>query len=312
MPLIPLGRPLAAKRTNKNQRIACPPNIKTLPLQSKENDITKHQNKTTMYNEQIESLISAALADGMLTEKEKQVLFKKAQAQGIDLDEFEIVLDARLVELEKAEKAKAAAAPKSNKLGDVKKCPNCGAIVQSYLGACPECGYGFEDMTANLTSRKLAEKLEKTTNEWDNKISTLSAKSNRENDVSDKVWELKKQKEKALAQLIMTTPLPTTKADLFEFMTMTQAAFLSKSTPYHSADAYYTKYQEAMLKAKSLFTKDEIFIAMINDEQNVQEKYRKIHKKQPKVGLKPETKMLIVALILLLCLILIPLLVINL
>ena len=110
----------------------------------------------------------------------------------------------------------------------------------------------------------------------------------------------------------MTTPLPTTKADLFEFMTMTQAAFLSKSTPYHSADAYYTKYQEAMLKAKSLFTKDEIFIAMINDEQNVQEKYRKIHKKQHKVGLKPETKMLIVALILLLCLILIPLLVINL
>ena len=80
-----------------------------------------------MYNEQIESLISAALADGMLTEKEKQVLFKKAQSQGIDLDEFEMVLDARLVELEKAEKAKAAAAaPKSNKLGDVKKCPNCG------------------------------------------------------------------------------------------------------------------------------------------------------------------------------------------
>ena len=27
-----------------------------------------------MYNEQIESLISAALADGMLTEKEKQIV----------------------------------------------------------------------------------------------------------------------------------------------------------------------------------------------------------------------------------------------
>lgn len=247
-----------------------------------------------MYNEQIEALISAALADGMLTEKEKQILFKKAQAQGIDLDEFEMVLDARLVELEKAEKAKAAAAaPKSNKLGDVKKCPNCGAIVQSYLGACPECGYGFEDLSANLTSRTLAEKLEKTTNEWDNKISTQSKVSDGTDESKDKVWELKKQKEKALAQLIMTTPLPTTKADLFEFMTMTQAAFLSKSTPYHSADAYYTKYQEAMLKAKSLFAKDDIFIAMINEEQNVQEKYSKIHKKQPKVGLKPSIKILI-------------------
>ena len=56
-----------------------------------------------MYNEKIEQLIKSALADGVLTEKEKQVLFKNAQAAGIDLDEFEMVLDARLVELQKAE-----------------------------------------------------------------------------------------------------------------------------------------------------------------------------------------------------------------
>lgn len=241
-----------------------------------------------MYNEQIEALISAALADGMLTEKEKQVLFKKAQSQGIDLDEFEMVLDARLVELEKAEKAKAAAsAPKSNKVGDVKKCPNCGAIVQSYLGACPECGYGFEDMTANLTSRKLTEKLDKVAKEWDDKINTTK-------DNDDK-WELEKGKEQALAHAIMTTPLPNTKADLFEFMTMTQAAFLSSSTSYHSAAAYNTKYQESLIKAKSLFARDDIFSSIINDEQNVQEKYRKIHKKQPKVGLKPEYKYMIIS-----------------
>ena len=42
-----------------------------------------------MYNEQIEVLISAALADGVLTEKEKQILFKKAESMGIALDEFE-------------------------------------------------------------------------------------------------------------------------------------------------------------------------------------------------------------------------------
>ena len=32
----------------------------------------------SMYNEQLEKLIDYALADGELTEKEKQVLFKKA------------------------------------------------------------------------------------------------------------------------------------------------------------------------------------------------------------------------------------------
>ena len=51
-----------------------------------------------MYNEKIEALIKAALADGVLTEKEKQILFKRAQEEGVDLDEFEMVLDAREIE----------------------------------------------------------------------------------------------------------------------------------------------------------------------------------------------------------------------
>lgn len=52
-----------------------------------------------MYNEKIEALIKAALADGVLTEKEKQILLKRAQAEGIELDEFEMILDARLLHL---------------------------------------------------------------------------------------------------------------------------------------------------------------------------------------------------------------------
>jgi DnaJ-domain-containing protein 1 len=51
-----------------------------------------------MYSEKLEKLIELALADGVLTEKEKQVLFKNAEAEGIDLDEFEMVLDAKLFE----------------------------------------------------------------------------------------------------------------------------------------------------------------------------------------------------------------------
>ena len=51
-----------------------------------------------MYNDQIESLINLAIVDGNLTEKEKQILFKKAEAIGIDLDEFEMVIEAKLFE----------------------------------------------------------------------------------------------------------------------------------------------------------------------------------------------------------------------
>ena len=129
----------------------------------------------SMYNEQLEQLIDYALADGELTEKEKQVLFKKAESMGVDLDEFEMVLDARLVELKKKEaelshsqelelaKAKAAtqaSAPKSEKFGDVRKCPSCGAMLQSFQTKCDECGYEFRNIGVVNSSQKLFDLLQ--------------------------------------------------------------------------------------------------------------------------------------------------------
>ena len=185
-----------------------------------------------MYNEQIEALISAALADGMLTEKEKQVLFKKAQAQGIDLDEFEIILDARLVELEKAEKAKAAAAaPKSNKVGDVKKCPNCGTIVQSYQGICAECGYAFENIEVNYASKELSNLL-------------MKAKS-----------------EKDMATIIDTFPIPMEKAALIAFATWLAPQSLDVQNPL--SKSYQKKYDEVINKAKVTFINDKDILLLI-------------------------------------------------
>ena len=245
-----------------------------------------------MYNEQIEQLISAALADGTLTEKEKQILFKKAQSMRIDLDEFEMVLDARLVELQKAEKEKAEkAAPKSTKYGDVRKCPVCGALVPALTGVCPECGYEFSGVDANLTSKKLADKIEQVTNEWDSKINEVEGDNI---DSWDKKWEMKKAKEQAIAQAILSIPIPITKSDLYEFMTVTQVAFLSRITPYYSAEAYHTKYQEALIKARQLFPNDETFRAMLDENEEVQAQYQVIHKKQPKISfIKPSIKFML-------------------
>ena len=75
-----------------------------------------------MYNEQLEKLIEMALMDGELTEKEKQILFKKAETFGVDLDEFEMVLDAKVVEQQKK------GAP-TEKKDNVIKCPSCNDIV---------------------------------------------------------------------------------------------------------------------------------------------------------------------------------------
>ena len=83
-----------------------------------------------MYNKELEALIEAALADGVVTEKEKRVLFNKAQALGVDLDEFELVLNSRLAKIEKEyEKQAEAKAPKKEYKGELRKCPNCKANV---------------------------------------------------------------------------------------------------------------------------------------------------------------------------------------
>lgn len=201
-----------------------------------------------MYDEQIEGLISAALADGVLTEKEKQILFKKAQSMGIDLDEFEMVLDARLVELQKAEKEKAAkSAPKSDKYGTVRKCPACGAIVPAFQGVCPECGHEFMDVDANASSKKLAEQLLKENN-------------------------TNKQK-----RIIETFPLPNTKADLLEFLTALKPRISDVKDPL--SKSYFKKYQECIEKAKVTFPNDKLIAPFIADFINVKKEANSLSKK---------------------------------
>lgn len=215
-----------------------------------------------MYNEKIEQLIKAALADGVLTEKEKQVLFKRAQEHGIDLDEFEMVLDARLVELQKAEQEKREkSAPKSDKYGDVRKCPACGAIVGAFKGACPECGYEFSNVDANLSSKKLYDTLAK---------------------------ETSTQKKK---EIIETFPLPNTKADLLEFLTALKPRIQDVSDAY--SGAYLKKYAECIEKVKVAFANDKMLAPFIVDFDRIQDKInQKKRKEKTMAGIKRVSKLL--------------------
>lgn len=239
-----------------------------------------------MYDEKIEALIKAALADGVLTEKEKQVLFKRAQEAGIDLDEFEMVLDARLVELQKEEKEKAEkSAPKSNKYGDVRKCPTCGSLVPALATSCPDCGYEFAGIESNLSSQKLAAKIEQINQEYENKISSI-----KENISEDNKWSLKKNKINAIAQVVKNFPIPNTKADLFEFITSMQTKMLSEFISKAEGEAYFTKYNEAIIKSKAMCANDQMFASIISEHANIIAQYEQVKKKQKGFGMKPEVK----------------------
>lgn len=176
-----------------------------------------------MYNEKIEELINTALVDGVLTEKEKQVLFKKAQAEGIDLDEFEMVLDARLFELRKAAEAKLQkAAPNSNKLGDVRKCPNCGAVMGAFQMICPECGFEFSGVGPNKFVEEFSKKLQE-------KIEEYKRYGDGDFNILQELFEnlgygvIKKQRQKndiatIEADFVKNYPLPMTKEDCVEML----------------------------------------------------------------------------------------------
>lgn len=231
-----------------------------------------------LYNEKIETLISAALADGILTEKEKQVLFKKAQAEGIDLDEFEMVLDARLVEKNKKE----TSAPKSNKYGDVRKCPACGAMVPALSGACPECGYEFSGIEANLSSQKLAELLLAT----DYSLPSVSDIKDSgglfgittamkiEQLEKDKI-RIKKENDQKRRYIVETFPVPLTKSDLFEFLTSIKPRMYDVKDPLFKA--YLKKYEECINKAKVSFSNDDKFRSFIDSFENEKKSLKRKH-----------------------------------
>jgi len=175
-----------------------------------------------MYNEQLEKLIEMALMDGVLTEKEKQVLFKKAEALGVDLDEFEMVLEAKLYEKQQSmqQSTQATAAPKSDKFGDVKKCPACGSMVQSFQTKCPDCGHEYSNIESNVSIQKLFKMLNDAENERKEDgisvgkaIGGMFAKAYGIGNSGDKIDNKK-------MQIIKNFPIPTTKDDILEFLSL--------------------------------------------------------------------------------------------
>ena len=211
-----------------------------------------------MYNENLENLIDAALADGVLTEKEKQILFKRAESMGIDLDEFEMVLNARLVTLKEKEQSTKTAqksAPQSEKFGDIRKCPACGSLLQSFQTSCPDCGYEFRNVGSVNSAKSLfdllqavelrkADKLSAHDKDKSVRLNDLSQRHNSDSTMSKIIGgkqrketqeeerddlirefnrgknEIERQAMAEKANIIKNYPVPNSKEDLMELLAM--------------------------------------------------------------------------------------------
>lgn len=102
------------------------------------------------FSKSLEEVIEAALADGVITEKERAVLHKKAQQEGVDPDEIDVVIDGRLQQMQnEVDKAKQK----------VRKCPSCGEIIPAMTAVCPSCGQVID--TSNPDNKALQKYMNK-------------------------------------------------------------------------------------------------------------------------------------------------------
>lgn len=142
------------------------------------------------FSKQLEDLIEAALADGVITDKERSVLHKKALLEGVDPDEVDMILQGRL--------AKTRVTPSTEKRGNIVKCPNCGAPVKAGATRCDGCGYEFSNVKAVHSSSVFFEAIQK----------EMASKEERET------------RNEKINMMINSFPVPTTKEDILEFLYM--------------------------------------------------------------------------------------------
>lgn len=233
-----------------------------------------------MYNEKLENLIEMALMDGELTEKEKQVLFKNAEKMGVDLDEFEMVLEAKLFEkqksIEQEKPKKTEAAPKSDKFGDVKKCPSCGSMVQSFQIKCIDCGHEFSNIQSNTSINKLFEMLndaEDTRKEDTSSNNPFAAMGNL---MAQNIMAGTSKTDKKKMEIISNFPIPTTKEDMIEFLSLALPKakqignFFTKDQPENRvhnnfAKVWKSKCEQIVMKARFSMKDDKKTLDDINN-----------------------------------------------
>jgi len=200
---------------------------------------------------ELEKLLNIALQDNVVTDKEREILFKKAEKLGVDIDEFEMELEGIL--------NKEGSKQQGKKL-ETMKCPNCGAEIPAFSIKCEFCMFELKNINANSSITKLFEML----NEAENNRKKGGLKA-----FFDGIDDTDKKK----LEIISSFPIPTTKEDILEFlalaapkanvpnfiMSMTDEGLRTK--PY--AVAWKEKCEQAIIKARFSFKDDKVALSQV-------------------------------------------------
>lgn len=238
-------------------------------------------------NPEIEKLIAMALADGVLTDKEKEIIFRKAERLGEDIDEVEMILEGKLYEIQQGQQQPSvqettqqqqktssiqALMEKLQEVDNEITNPNSGrtsgdriedtisgtvkTIFDSVSINPVEAGVDAFKTVFGGTTSKEKERINKQNTELQ-RISLFHAKK---------------------ATIISTFPLPDNKNELFEFANISVTNYKSLKTEYDEdgilegevkmMNAWKNKVEQIISKLQISFPTDSIVANHIQDLQN--------------------------------------------
>ena len=232
---------------------------------------------------EIEKLIKLAIADGVITEKERGIILRKAEKLGEEIDEVEMIIDGEIALASKELNKNQFGNSLSSKEGNFKKCPSCGASVKSFQINCEDCGHEFKGTKAEGYLEDFKKMIGKSISE---KHILIKYK------VKDTEYEIPNEisKDKAVASLIKSYPLPNNKTDIIELLIYAYSNFesdinkkiLGLSIPKPVKYAWYSKAKQALELLEVYGEKDEQSQIIINRYRN--------YFKQPIKSLTPTKK----------------------
>lgn len=218
----------------------------------------------------LNSLINAAVADGEISDMERNVLICNAQQEGVSMDEFVMILEARLYEQQQVlrsrqqeadNKQKAAAAvnvapiPGRPSRPQLRKCPACGEIINDLLTTkCDKCGYDF-DHTAEQS----------TESSWERLAAKIAEEREKDNLRTKSFFEdlLGESLDAKLASVVSVFPVPSGKQDLLDFFT--SCAPLADKLGSQLDRAYYAKAQQVLIKARVLLKNEKDLLEQMEE-----------------------------------------------
>lgn len=240
-------------------------------------------------NPELEKFIDMALVDGVVTESEKAFLIKKSEKLGVDQDEFEFILNSK-IQMKEKELQKSSpptpptiqSAPKnsksnSQKEGVIKKCPACGAHVQSFSTNCLDCGHEFRNVEANISADTIFEKFKKIDEEVKNKY----YENKQDRIIQPKSWLNKEEKVMMKSQAVIefeigsacnerkvsfisAFPIQNTREDILEILALgvplakKKLSFLEKASVVNlkMKKAWLAKCEQIIIKARIAMKED--------------------------------------------------------